>query len=109
MKKMIFVLLNLLTPMAVAGQFGVGTGVDYSTGKYGGTTATDIVYVPVTGKYMTDDWLFKLTVPYISVTGLDGVIRGIGHTTTSGMGGTGRGGGGMMSGGGGTTIILREI
>jgi hypothetical protein len=37
-----------------------------------------IVYVPLTGKYETDNWVFKLTVPYIVVTRPGNVVRDIG-------------------------------
>lgn len=62
------------------------TGVDYSSGKYGGTTSTNILYVPVTGKMQFDYLYLKLTVPYISITSSgDVVVRGMGkvNTTTS--------------------------
>ncbi len=58
--------------------FSLTAGADYSTGKYGGTSTTDILYVPVTGKYEWDKWAFKLTVPYILVTGPGNVVRDIG-------------------------------
>src|SRR5229473_3227524 len=75
--------------------FSLTTGADYSTGKYGGTSSTDILYVPLTGAYEMDKWLFKVTVPYIMVTGPGNVVRGIGiiknkaagrRTTQSGVG-----------------------
>jgi hypothetical protein len=81
-----------------SGAFSLTTGVDYSTGKYGGTASTDILYVPLTAAYEMDKWLFKLTVPYIRVTGPGNVVRGIGKiknkaaapgnttTTQSGLG-----------------------
>ncbi len=47
------------------GAYSLTTGVDYSTGKYGGTSSTDILYVPITG-------------PFISVTGPGDVVRDIG-------------------------------
>ena len=64
--------------MAQSGRFSLTTGADYSTGKYGGTASTDILYVPLIGAYEVDKWLFKLTVPYIRVTGPGNVVRGIG-------------------------------
>jgi hypothetical protein len=59
------------------------TGIDYSTGKYGGTTSTNIIYVPVTGKIQSDIGYLKLTVPYISVSSVDSVVRGIGKFQTA--------------------------
>ncbi len=66
------------TASVLGGTVSLTTGVDYSTGKYGGTSSTDILYVPLTGKYEIDKWVFKLTVPYIMVTGPGNVVRGIG-------------------------------
>jgi hypothetical protein len=60
------------------GDLSLSTGIDYSTGKYGQASATDILYVPLTGKLETGGWTFKLTVPYISVTGTGNVVQGIG-------------------------------
>ena len=77
------------------GNFSLATGVDYSTGKYGQPVATDILYVPLTGKYETGPWVFKLTVPWIQITGPANVIPDIGvirpstttqRTTHSGLG-----------------------
>ena len=75
--------------------FSLTTGVDYSTGKYGGTSSTDIIYVPLTGRYDIDKWSFKLTVPFITVIGPGNVVRDIGiikskkaapRTTQEGLG-----------------------
>ncbi len=76
-------------------QLSLTTGFDYSTGKYGNATATEILYIPVTAKYEADKLTLKLTVPYISVTGPGGVIQGFGKvptttTTTTTMGRFGR-------------------
>lgn len=60
------------------------TGFDYTTGKYGGTDSTSILYVPVTGKIQADNFFLKLTIPYISVTSSgDGVVRGVGKIRTT--------------------------
>lgn len=72
-------------------QFSLATGFDYSSGKYGTSTTTEILYIPVVAKYETGDLTLKLTVPYLSVTGTSsGVVRGMGSikpgrpmTTTS--------------------------
>jgi hypothetical protein len=57
----------------------LAAGVEYTTGKYGSDTSTNILYIPVTGKFQFNDIFFKLTVPYISVTS-SGIpaIRGMG-------------------------------
>lgn len=59
--------------------YSVMSGIDFSSGKYGGATATDITYIPVTGKYETEKWILKLTVPYISITGPGNVTPNIGQ------------------------------
>jgi hypothetical protein len=56
------------------------TGMDYNTGKYGGTQSTNILYVPVTGKYQNKEWTLKLTVPYLRISGPSNVINGVGAT-----------------------------
>ena len=76
------------------GKFTLETGMDYNTGKYGGTQSTNILYVPVTGKYQGKSWTLKLTVPYLHISGPNNVINGVGltgaatatSTTRSGMG-----------------------
>lgn len=81
-----------------SGKFSLETGMDYNTGKFGGAQSTDILYVPVTGKYQDKSWTLKLTVPYLQITGPGNVIKvlnGVGQTggaisntpvTRSGMG-----------------------
>jgi len=59
-------------------QFSVSTGANYSSGKYGTDTTTDIWSVPVTAEYQADRWTFKLTVPYINISGPGNVIPGVG-------------------------------
>ena len=77
------------------GVFSLTTGFDYSTGKYGGKEDTDITSVPVIAKYDIDRWVFKLTIPYVTITGPGDVVPGIGQvrnttttrrTTESGLG-----------------------
>ena len=63
----------------------VSMGIDYSTGDYGGSESTDILYVPVILKYENGPWIGKLTIPYIRITGPGEVIPDIGRvgsTTT---------------------------
>jgi len=45
------------------------TGVDYSSGDYGGTEETEVVRVPLIGRVITDNWEFRATVPFLSITG----------------------------------------
>lgn len=59
----------------------LSTGFDYSSGKYGGATSTEVLYVPVIGKLQFDNFFLKLTVPYIRVSSAGGVVRGMGSFT----------------------------
>ncbi|OFZ66942.1 MAG: hypothetical protein A2V79_05210 [Betaproteobacteria bacterium RBG_16_56_24] len=58
------------------GNFDLATGFDYSSGKYGSASATSIFSIPVTGRYMTGLWVFKLTVPYVRISGTTDVVSG---------------------------------
>jgi hypothetical protein len=85
--------VSLITSFAIAaiqaayaeegGRFSLETGVHYNTGKYGSTQATDILYIPFTGKYQDKSWTIKVTVPYLQVTGPSNVINGVGLTGTA--------------------------
>lgn len=61
------------------GRFSLSSGIDFSHGLYGGTVATDVTYMPVIGRYEKNDWLFKLTVPYIRISGPANVTPNIGQ------------------------------
>ena len=69
---------------AADGDFSVGVGANYSTGKYGTSTETKIWSVPFTARYETDVWTLKLTVPYLRVTAPANVIPDVGNTSDSG-------------------------
>lgn len=60
---------------AADAKLSIATGMDYNTGKYGGTQATDILYIPVTTKYQTKSWTMKLTLPYLQITGPGSAIN----------------------------------
>lgn len=61
------------------GKFTVSTGATYTSGDYGSTEKTKMVYSPISLKYNRDRWNIKLTVPYIKITGPQNVIRNIGQ------------------------------
>lgn len=80
---------------ATDGNFALTSGLDYSSGKYGQSETTKISYIPITGKYETEQWTFKLTIPWLEITGPSGVSgdsriitnqTGNQITTTSGLG-----------------------
>lgn len=93
--RVFFLVLMLMSVPALAKDiYSFTTGFEYTTGKYGRTESTDILYIPFTGKRQSDKLTLKLTVPYIRVTGTGGVILNVGQagqagairSTQSGMG-----------------------
>lgn len=89
-------------PPVLAGTWTASAGAFYSTGKYGSTTSTDIWSVPLSVGYDTGNWSFKLTAPYVRITGQSNVLpgvgkvnngnpigRGVGRILGTGTGGTG--------------------
>ena len=60
--------------LAADGVTTYGVGAEHSSGKYGGTQTTDILYVPFFGKHETGPWAFRLTVPFIRITGPGNVV-----------------------------------
>lgn len=47
----------------------MAAGLFFSTGNYGTRTAFDMLYVPISARYDSDEYSIGLTVPYLSVTG----------------------------------------
>ena len=91
---------NAAAYAADGGNFYMAAGFDYSSGKYGSDTTTTILSIPVIGTYLSGDWMLKLTVPFVRITGNGTVIPGMGGAVP-GMGGGMSGGGGMGGGMGG--------
>ncbi len=50
-------------------RFSFTSGLDYSSGDYGGTEDTEIVTVPLIGRLTMDNWEVRVSVPYRSITG----------------------------------------
>lgn len=71
---------------AAAGDFRLTTGFDYSSGKYGETTTTDILYIPFTARYETDSFIYRLTIPYIRISGPGNVVGGGDFRVVTGTG-----------------------
>jgi hypothetical protein len=76
------------------GTFSLGVGGEYSRGDYGGSTTTEIWYLPFSMAYETERWYFGVKLPYLYVEGAGNVVIMGGqpmgsHTTStaSGMGG----------------------
>jgi len=57
----------------------LGAGVHYSSGDYGGTLETRIMSLAATARYETGPWVYRATVPYLSIKGDTNVIPGIGQ------------------------------
>ncbi|HLA74483.1 MAG TPA: hypothetical protein VJM76_01040, partial [Gammaproteobacteria bacterium] len=81
-----FLLLGSLAAGAEQNSFSLTSGFDYSTGKYGTDSATDILYIPLIAKYETPRLTYKLTVPYISIKSAGGVVGGDGSPIVIGAG-----------------------
>ena len=79
--------------------FSLGVGADYSSGKYGTDTTTEIFQVPVTAKYTAGDWSFKASLPWMRVKGDPNVVPGLGEVVNLNPRGRGR----IIDTGGGTT------
>lgn len=45
------------------------TGVDYSSGEYGGTEETEVISAPLSVRFSVDDWTFRASSSYLQVTG----------------------------------------
>ncbi len=99
MKKtmMFIVLLNAAASAVAEDKLTLSTGFDYSSGKYGTATSTDILYIPFTAKYkVSENLTAKLTASYIEMTSNGNFIPGVGvvagtsnvRTTQSGIGDT---------------------
>jgi Putative MetA-pathway of phenol degradation len=88
-----WLLASMLAVPALAGVaraegLSLGTGFDYSSGKYTGTEKTEILYVPFFARYETGPAVLKLTVPYIRITGPGNVVgAGADRVTLPGAGG----------------------
>lgn len=69
------------------GALSLGVGIHYSEGDYGTGTTTEIISIPFTARYDKAAWTYKVTVPYLRVTGSTAVVPGVGQV---GPGASGR-------------------
>lgn len=81
MRLLAAVLALCAAPAAFAAdtELALGTGLHYSTGKYGGAERTHILTVPFTARYDKDVWTFKAFVPYLKISGENDVVAGVGR------------------------------
>jgi hypothetical protein len=56
--------------------FEAKVGYHYSTGDYGTSSTTDIMYVPLTLEALLGRWTVRATVPYLRITSGGGVVQG---------------------------------
>ena len=61
-------------------QYRVSTGFDFSSGSYGATKDTEILYIPVTLQAAKGPWTLKATVPWVRVSGPALLIDGAGES-----------------------------
>lgn len=70
-----FALLVAVSFLAIAGtaqaevRLSFTTGVDYSSGEYGGEETTEVISVPFGVRLSVDDWTFRASSSYLEVTG----------------------------------------
>ena len=92
----LFALLTLCNTSVIADNstLKLSTGAEYITGDFGGTEPVEQLYIPVTTRYTTKRYSFRLTVPYIRLTAPTGTVQSDGTiipgtgsiVTESGMG-----------------------
>ena len=103
-----FLLLACASQTVSANGFSFSTAADFTSGRYGGATSTDIWYVPFTARYDKGRASFRITIPYLNMTGPSNVLGpGIGVIDSRGAifdGGGSSGGSGGGGGGGGIVI-----
>lgn len=66
------------------------TGVDYYSGDYGEAVATEVTSIPLIARVRTDDWSFRVSIPYLNINGPADVAEGTEGGTRDG-GGAGAG------------------
>ncbi len=45
------------------------SGVDYSSGDFGGDDDTEVISIPLRARLTTGNWSFRVSAPYLSITG----------------------------------------
>src|SRR5882672_8760228 len=67
------------TALAAETELSLGSGLNYSTGTYGGSSSTHILTIPLTARYESEPWTLRATVPYLRITGPSAVFPGVGR------------------------------
>ena len=68
--------------MADNGALKLTTGAEYITGDFGGSESVDQLYIPLTAVYSTNKYAFRLTIPFIYLTGPVGTVLSDGTIIT---------------------------
>lgn len=97
-----------------AGEFSFGTGAEYTEGDYGTGSDNTALYVPFTLGYSADIYSWRITVPYLRVTGTGEVTYGRTGVRAPSQGpasttGSSSGGGGGPGGGSTTTTTTTTV
>jgi hypothetical protein len=81
MRPAIAVIALCLAPAALAAEseLSLGSGINFSSGTYGGSSSTHILTIPLTARYESDAWTLRATVPYLRITGPSAVFPGVGR------------------------------
>lgn len=66
--------------------FTLSTGIDFTSGTYGGDVDIEDIYIPITATIDSGRVAFRLTVPYLSVKAPEGTIVDSGGTPLPGSG-----------------------
>lgn len=85
MKRQLITALACLCGMAGAAVaadyegFTFGGGVHTTEGDYGTSASTRVTSIALTGRYDTPQWIFRATLPWLSVSGSTSVVPGVGR------------------------------
>ncbi|MFZ4604369.1 MAG: hypothetical protein ACOYM8_18165 [Caulobacterales bacterium] len=66
--------LGLVAPASAETTLRLSTGVDFSSGKYGGTDRTDVIVAPLSAKVSSGSWAVRATVPVLSIRGRQSLV-----------------------------------
>lgn len=61
------IVFGMLLVSTACAEVSVQTGFDYTSGDYGISEQTQIVYIPVTVRSESDRYMFQVTIPYLQV------------------------------------------
>lgn len=89
-KLSLFLALSLCGSAQAGDGFTLGTGIDYSSGRYGGDIPTEILAVPVAATWTRGRLSARISVPWLYVTGDPNVLPGVGGVDNNNPLGRGR-------------------